>query len=143
MKVKVFVDSSVLFAATLSSTGAASELLKYGFLGAVDLSFSNYVFVEVERDLWRKRPDKIDVFRFIQGRITNVINPPADLVRTIAQSIEPEDAPIVAAAITAGAEYLVSHDQKHLLSKQEEINTAFHIIVARPDEVLAIIRTES
>lgn len=139
----MFVDSSVLFAASISGTGPAYELLKYGFLGAVDLYFSDFVFVEVERDLWRKRPDKIDVFRFLKERVTNRVAPTEDLIRTVAQSIEPKDAPIVAAAIVAGAEYLVSHDKKHLLSKRAEIITTFHIIAAMPDEVLTIIRTES
>ncbi len=140
MKLKVFVDSSVLLAASISLTGAGNELISQGLRGRLDLYFSDYVFSEVERNLWRKNPDGIDGFRFIKSQASNVVNPLEALVQIVARSIEPKDAPIIAAAIAAEAAYIVSYDRRHLVSKRDEIEATFHIITTTPDEILNILR---
>lgn len=101
MKLKVFIDSSVLLAASISLRGASNELIKRGVSGHFDMYFSDYVFSEVERNLWRKNPDGIDGFRFIKSQARNLVNPPEVLVQMVAQTVESKDAPIIAAAIMA------------------------------------------
>lgn len=137
---KVFVDSSVLLTAVVSATGAGREVILKGLEEKLDLSFSEYVFKEVERNLWRKRPDVIDLFRYFASLFGNIVTPSEDLIQQVAEAVEPKDAPIVAAAITAGADYIVSYDRKHLISKREEIHAAFHLIITTPDEVLSLLR---
>lgn len=114
---KVFVDSSVLLTAVVSQTGAGREIVLKGLEDQLELSFSGYVFKEVERNLWKKRPDVIDLFRHFISLFENVVNPPEALIQQIVSIIEPKDAPIVAAALTAGADYIVSYDRKHLNCK--------------------------
>jgi hypothetical protein len=46
---------------------------------------------------------------------------------------------VFAAARTAGATFLATYDRKDLLSKRQEILTAFGVTVATPDEILANI----
>ncbi len=65
-----------------------------------------------------------------------VIDPPESLVLKVARSITPKDAPIVAAALQAQAQYLATYDRKHLLSQKELIKSHFGITVALPDEVI-------
>lgn len=132
MRLKVFIDSSVLLAAALSLTGAGNELIKQGLQGHLDIYFSDYVFGEVERNLWRKNPDGIESFQFIKSQARNIVNPPEALAQMAAQTVEPKDAPIIAAAIMAGATYIVSYDRRHLVSKRVEIEAAFHIIATTP-----------
>ena len=47
-----------------------------------------------------------------------------------------KDAPIIAAARTAGVELVATYDRKDLLSKRQEIFDAFGVVVATPDEIL-------
>lgn len=137
---KVFVDSSVLLTAVVSGAGAGREIILKGLDKKLELYFSEYVFKEVERNLWRKRPDSIDLFRHFTSLFENVIIPPEALIQEVARTIEPKDAPVVAAAVTASVGYIVSYDRKHLVSKRDAINAAFRIVTTTPDEVLALIR---
>jgi predicted nucleic acid-binding protein len=47
-----------------------------------------------------------------------------------------KDAPIVASALTARADYLVSYDRKHILSQAAQIQADFGLIVTTPDQIL-------
>ncbi len=98
----VFLDTSVLMAATISARRSARELVHHGIRGAYDLIISADVITECERHLHRKAPD----------------------------------APIVAAAQAAGATYLASDDRRHLLAKRAEIEQAYGMVTATPDEIL-------
>lgn len=57
--VSAFVDASVLFAATYSSTGAARDLLKLALSGRINLVVSQFVPLEVQRNLANKAPERI------------------------------------------------------------------------------------
>lgn len=83
-KPKVFVDSSVLIAASISSKGSSQDLLYQGLQGLVEV----------------------------------------------------KDAPIVAGAVKAKADYLVSYDRKHLLQYKQEIKENFKLKVVTPDELI-------
>jgi predicted nucleic acid-binding protein len=48
-----------------------------------------------------------------------------------------KDAPIIAAARFAEATLVATYDRKDLLSKRKEIQAAFGVTVATPDEILA------
>ena len=47
-KAKVFVDSSVLLAASLSSTGSAADIITYAETGEITLCLSQVVLDDVE-----------------------------------------------------------------------------------------------
>ena len=53
-----------------------------------------------------------------------------------------KDAPIVAAAVHAGAHYLATYDRRHLLSQAEQIRAHFRIATMTPDEVLRAVQSE-
>jgi hypothetical protein len=48
------------------------------------------------------------------------------------QLVHLKDAPIVAAAATAKADYLATHDVKHLLAQAQAIERAYGITVVLP-----------
>jgi predicted nucleic acid-binding protein len=50
-----------------------------------------------------------------------------------------KDAPIVAAAARVKAEYLATHDVKHLLSHAKAIAEAYGITVLTPAELLSVL----
>ena len=55
------------------------------------------------------------------------------LVLRVAKVIEPQDAPIVAAAVRATPDYLATYDRRHLLVIRDQIQDSFHVAVATPD----------
>ncbi len=50
--------------------------------------------------------------------------------------VELKDAPIVAAAAFANADYLATYDRRHLLAKRAEIEQAYGMLAMTPDEIL-------
>lgn len=112
---KVFIDSSVLIAAAISPTGSAREILEKGFNKKLILYISNDVLEETERNLELKSSKSLDYFyKFSESLVVTVINPTKNQIRKVIKSIEAKDAPIVAGAISAKADYLVTYDRKHL-----------------------------
>ena len=124
-------------AATLSATGSARRLFADELRGRVELVASPLVLRETERNLYRKAPHGLNMFRDLCALLAEpLVDPPADLVREVAQHIELKDAPILAGAIVAGAGYLVSYDRRHLLGRAELIERQYRIATVTPDVLL-------
>jgi predicted nucleic acid-binding protein len=134
---RVFIDSSVLFAAALSSTGSARELIITAARGQIDLVFSRFVLDETERNLAAKAPRALPFFHTLRRLgIARTVDPSASLVRRVAKVVVTKDAPIVAGAINASAPFLASYDRKHLHAQAALIRARFGIDVAVPDDIL-------
>lgn len=135
---RVFVDASVLFAASHSKRGFARDLIKLGLRGQFTLVLSPFVIQETRRNLLSKAPEALSLFEaFIAPGLVHVVQPPPALVEQVASVIILKDAPVVAGAIYAGAILVATYDRKHLLSKREGILAAFGVTVATPGEILA------
>lgn len=136
----VFVDSSVVIAAAVSSRGRARELMQLGAVGWIELAVSDLVIAKARRNLEKKAPHAIAVFdEFIEfGRLT-LSKPTSALIVDVAKVVAGKDAPIIAGAITAGARLIASYDRKHLLSRAPEIWEALQVQVSTPDSILAVL----
>lgn len=136
----IFVDSSVLISATLSSTGSAHDLIRLGSERRAVLVLSPFVLEEVERNVTRKGRDRLPTLRSVLEFFPFVISEPsAELIALEAALIEPKDAEIVAAAATANVDFLVTYDAKHLLSQAVAIEARHGIIVCTPAVAIALI----
>ena len=137
---RIFVDTSVLFAAARSETGFARDLIVAGAREDFALILSRYVIEETRRTLVKKAPRALSYFDLVLefGHVL-VVDPPAALVRQVAADIVLKDAPIVAGAIHAGATFLATYDRKHLLAQAAVIQDRFGITVGTPQVVLATI----
>ena len=134
-----FADSSALFAAAVSATGAARELIARGIRGEIRVFLSEWVLEETQRNLSAKRPSALPALQRLRDDLPEeLIDPPKSLVVRVAKVIEPKDAPIVAAAMAAKAQYLATYDRKHLLSQRDTIKAHFGIEVVLPDELLRL-----
>ncbi|MDQ6908423.1 MAG: PIN domain-containing protein [Chloroflexota bacterium] len=133
---KVFLDTSVLMAATISARGSARDLVNRGLRGAYALIISSDVIEECERNLRAKAPDALPLFMAFLTLLTHRAEPTAEQVAQAAMTIEAKDAPIVAAAALVKADYLASYDRRHLLAKRAEIEAAYGIVTTTPDEIL-------
>lgn len=65
-----------------------------------------------------------------------IVDAPDVEVERVALVVERKDAPIVAAAIVAGAPIVATYDRRHLLDRAELILAAFGVEVLTADEVL-------
>ena len=137
---RVFIDSSILMAGSLSSTGSARDLLMMGARGEVELVASPLVLQETERNLYKKAPAGLAPFWELRELFDeHLVDPPENLVAEVSQHIEPKDAAIVAGAVAAGTVYLVTYDRRHLLGHAEMIHRLYGLAVVTPDEAIAAL----
>lgn len=135
-KPKVFIDSSVLIAVAISPTGSARDLILAAMNNQFKVVISSLVLEETQRNLTNKAPQALPALRiFLEALNPEVVSPKRTLVLKISKVIELKDAPIVAGAISAKSDYLVSFDRKHILRQKVEIESNFKIKVVTPDQV--------
>ena len=141
--IRVFVDASVLFAACYSASGASREIVRLAIQGGIRLVMSDVVQGEVRRNLKAKAPKALPFldqllelvpFEFVEATRQEVLSAQA--------YTEMKDAPIVAAAVQAQAEYLVSLDRVHLVEALEVAEGSGMAIVL-PGTLLQIIRSQA
>ena len=116
---KVFLDSSALIAGIASSKGAAREILRLAEIGLIEAIVSRQVVVEADRNITAKLPECLDDFRNYLETLAPVLaaDPSHRDILRFSLLIQPHDAPILAAAVVAQADYLVTWDQKHFMTK--------------------------
>lgn len=111
---RLFLDANVLFAACWSPTGRSGLLLHLARAGEVELCSSPYALEEVRRNLELKRPEALaDLDRSRHLVATVAEGSPALVSMALRSGLPPEDAPILAAAVAAGADALVTGDRTH------------------------------
>jgi predicted nucleic acid-binding protein len=137
---RVFLDSSVLYAAAFSATGPARRLLLSGFAGRITLLISDLVLEETKRNLAKNAPAALPFFAIIADLLSGETTRPtkADVLQA-AQLVHLKDAPIVAAAAKGKADFLATHDVKHLLAHAQPIERAYGVTVLTPADVLSVL----
>jgi len=137
---RVFVDTSVLFTAVYSSTGAARDLIRLALRGKVKLLVSQDVLDEVERNLAKKVPQVIPVYHvFLATLALELIPLPSRAAVHEAEAyVAAKDAMIIAAAILAQPDYLVTYDRKHLLDRPE-VAARSGLVIVTPDAVVQAV----
>ena len=137
---RVFVDTSVFFAAFYSTTGAAHDLLRLAVRGKVELVLSSTVLEEVARNLQAKAPQRSVLFEVLMRTLEPEIapDPSRDELLAVAEYVALKDAPIVAAALAADVDYLVTYDRKHLLDP-EEVSEKSGLRIVTPNVVVDLL----
>jgi predicted nucleic acid-binding protein len=137
---RIFLDSSVLYAAAFSATGPARRLILKGLEGSVTLAISYLVLEETKRNLTKNAPAALPYFMMLADLFSpGITNPTKAEVVKAAQVVHLKDALIVAAAAKAKADYLATHDVKHLLNHARAIEEAYGITVLAPAELVSIL----
>jgi predicted nucleic acid-binding protein len=113
---RVFLDTSVLFAAVWSESGGSRLILKLGEAGVVSLWVGPWVLREAEAVLERKWPESRPQMALLLDRAQVQVGP-EDQALTLARSAVDHgpDAQVLAEALEIGVEYFVSLDRKHLV----------------------------
>jgi predicted nucleic acid-binding protein len=117
-KVRVFLDTSALFAGIWSAEGGARMILKLGEAEAVEVLVSSQGLHEIEAVLRRKAPESLGLLAvFLDRSGIEVVPPPtSEMIRqTEILTGHAGDAQVLAAARLAGVDYFVTLDRQHFL----------------------------
>ncbi len=141
--IRVFVDASVLIAASYSPTGASREIIRQAIRGNVTLIASELVLEETRENLRAKAPEALVSLEQILDIVPfELVQPTEQQVLQAASYTALKDAPIVAAAKRARVDYLVSLDRRHLVGVPEVAQRSGLKIVL-PEELLKEIRQQA
>lgn len=141
-KINIFLDSSALIAGIISETGAAHVLLQLGETEDIALTISELVLNETERSIARKSPENLgNAKKEIQKSNIKVLQDPSrkEIQANLYLMDDPDDVPILLAAIKAKVDYLATHDHKHFLD-DPKVAEKSGIRIGTPGDVLAWLR---
>ncbi len=141
-RIRIFLDTSVIFAGIWSAKGSGRMLLRLGEAGAISLVTSRLAIQELEGALRSKAPQSLGALALLLDRsdisvvgVSNAAN------RSAARSLvdHPADAEILASAMENSIEYFVTLDKRHFLDNPKLTReSAFKI--GTPGESLEWIR---
>jgi putative PIN family toxin of toxin-antitoxin system len=137
---KVFLDTSALIAGVASSRGAARAVLQLAEIGLIEVIVSRQVIVEADRNIEEKLPEMLNNYReFIELLAPVLIDDPCQKdVERFSKMINYDDAPILASAVSSGADFLITWDRKHFIDKNLNIHSNLKIVT--PGEFLKYFR---
>ena len=138
----VFLDASALFAAVFSSTGGARLILRLAESAVLELVISSQVLVEAEGALRRKAPEALGHMALLLDRAhcQVVANPTPEEIKAW-EPVLPylPDAAVLTAAVSAGADYLVTLDRRHFI-ENPQLMASPPLPVGTPGDCLAWLR---
>ncbi|HJT21900.1 MAG TPA: PIN domain-containing protein [Nitrospira sp.] len=136
----VFLDTSALIAGLISPTGAAHEVLRLCEAGVVQAVMSRQILVEADRNLAAKMPTLLPDYRlFLKHLAPSVVEDPfPDAVERAGAVIHRNDAPILAAAVEAQVDFLITWNTRHFHKLSVRAYAKFPILT--PGEFLEAFR---
>lgn len=140
---RVFLDTSVIFAAVLSETGGARKLFRLGEAGLITLIVGPNVLRECEEVLRRKVPASLPTLVILLelGQVEIASGPPAALIdRARAIVTYGPDAVVLAEAMGADPNWFVTHDHRHLLKVRHDARLT--IRVGTPGDLIQALEDE-
>jgi predicted nucleic acid-binding protein len=143
-KNRIFLDSSVLIAGVISSTGAARVLMVMSEMGEIELLVSEYIIVETERTLARKVPHALPEFRqAIKDANIKIVHDPSskEVQDNLYLITDAEDIPILLSAMKAKVDYLATHNRKHFLD-DPKVAERSNLRIGSPGDVLMWVREQ-
>jgi len=140
MALVVFVDSDVVISSLISSTGAAFLLLNQ--TDDIELYISNISMSELEKVMERLSLDRQTLKKLAKKRFTIL-----QLGKTVGEMkkqfsdyvLDIDDAHIVAGAVRAKVQFLISYNTKHF--KSDKLREDFNIILSTPANFLQYLRS--
>ncbi|NCS99824.1 putative toxin-antitoxin system toxin component, PIN family [Candidatus Falkowbacteria bacterium CG_4_9_14_3_um_filter_38_19] len=139
LKNRVFVDSSILIAALLSSRGGSFYILTQ-LKDEFQFQINDYTLEEIFKVLDKKfySQKKLKNYLFLLlglAKIEVLSNPPKVLVKRLTKVINKEDAPILASAL-ANSNYLLTLDKDFLNEKLRNFARENSILILTPKEFI-------
>lgn len=121
---RIFADSSVLIAGADSQSGASNAVIVMAEIGLYKLVVTRQVLDECEHNLRKKLPAGLPTFARLMRNMNLVIAdevPTTDVTHWSAH-IEAKDAPILAAALQADVDRLLTLNTRHFTPRIAQIS---------------------
>ena len=138
---RIFLDANILFSAALNTGSRLRVFFRLAEAGVCELLASPFVLDEARRNIARKHPTKIADLEQLIARIAICREATSDEVRWARSAGLPDkDAPILAAAVQAKAEMLVTGDRADFGSLYERKLRGVEILTPRTalERILAV-----
>jgi predicted nucleic acid-binding protein len=129
-KLRVFLDTSVVFAAVLSSTGGARKLFQLAEAGVIRLVIGPTVLQECDEVIRRKASGTLPrLAQLLAAARTETSSAPSSRQIKTAKSYVHygPDAYVLAEAMEARPEWFITHDKEHFLKNRDKITLPFEI----------------
>jgi predicted nucleic acid-binding protein len=138
---RVFVDSSVLIAACLSSSGASYFCIISAPAKKFKLLINEFVLEETSDVIKRKYPELINKFFGLLsiGNFSILKNPEKRDLKEVKNIIEEKDAPILTSAMKH-ADYLLTLDKEFLKEKIVNFIEKYNLVILLPGEFIRLIK---
>jgi len=140
---KIFLDTSVIFAAVLSELGGARKLFRLGEAGLLQLVVGKNVLRECEQVIRRKAPESLPNLAYLLelGMVDVSTGSSEDFIKqaNAIVSYKP-DAYVLAEAIASDPDWFITHDKAHFLDANKGKNLAFGI--GTPGDLLQALEDE-
>lgn len=140
--VKVFFDSNVIISGLFSDKGAPRVILDLLCLGLPVLSGATgeYNIIEIERNLAKKMPDVVPVYRkYLPHLHLEIIPLPSqEDINRLLELTSNKDIPVLASAINGNVDFLVTGDKKDFL----QVKGKYPFSILSPAEFLDVILPE-
>ena len=136
-KPRLFLDTSVIFAAVLSPTGGARKLFLLGEAGLLQLVVGPTVLRECQEVVQRKSPASLPTLAQLLASATLETSqaPTQKQIGTAEAYVQyAPDARVLAEAMLAKPDWFVTHDKEHFLKHRSRIDLPFEI--GTPGDVL-------
>jgi len=142
--VRVFLDSNVIISGLLSDRGAPRIILDLLTLQLPFLvgSTGRYNLIEIERNLRRKMPEILSLYKRYLPKLNLKIIPlprPEEL-RKFTGKITEKDVPVLVSAIRSKTDFLVTGDEQHFHKLRSLGDYSFRIVT--PSEFIDLVLPE-
>ena len=138
---ELFLDTSVIIAAVMSSTGGARLLFHLAHAGTIQMLAGKGVLGEAEEVMQRKAPELLGLLAQLldEAGIKISDDPTSKQLEQAGTLIGyAPDANVLAQAISANPDWLVSHDKEHFIGNPALNELPFRI--GTPGDVVAWLR---
>ena len=140
---RIFLDTSVIFAAVLSETGGARKLFRLGEAGALKLIVGSNVLRECEQVIRRKAQKSLPTLAYLlelgRGEIISLSQYEyIEQARAIV-AYEPDEY-VLAEAIGAEPDWFITHDKAHFLKSKPDPGLSMRI--GTPGDLIDALREE-
>ncbi len=140
---RIFLDTSVLFSAVLSTTGGARKLFLLAEAGLLQLIVGPTVLREADDVVRRKAPVSLPMLAQLleAGQVETCLAPTPQQIESARNLVAYiPNARVLAEAIRAEPDWFVTHDKEHFLKTKKGINLSFEI--GTPGDLLQKFKDE-
>jgi predicted nucleic acid-binding protein len=140
---RIFLDTSVIFAAILSESGGGRVLFRLGEAGVLQLIVGPNVLRECEEVVRRKAPATLPSLAYLleSGKVEITSRSPDEFIEQAKAIVAYEpDACVLAEAMAAEADWFITHDKAHFLDANLGANLTIHI--GTPGDLIQTLEDE-